>query len=304
MKKFEQMWNRLFKTKTMQTILNLVNAYNDKRISEYSAQASYFLILSVFPFIMLILTLLRFIPIDYNITMEYIVNFIPPSWQETVRNLVDEILLRTNIIHTLATAAATLWASSKSISALMRGMNNMYEKEETRFFITVRLNALLNTFLLVSIILVSLVLMIFGDRLMALAQHYWPDIGIIIQSVLNMRTLFFFCSLIMILMMMYKLLPNRKIPLLWELPGAVFSTLGWYLFSKLFAVYVNHNNRYYFMYGSLTTIVIAVIWVYICINILYIGAGINLYLEKYFFDKNLSKKHFYRKNPGSRIKKG
>ncbi len=279
-----EIWlNNLFKTKFVQAAVRFFSFYSEKKLGEYAAQASYYLILSVFPFIMLLLTLIHFLPIEYEDIVSYVFTLIPTDSQSTVKSVLDELFIRTNMRHTLVTAVITLWASSKSVSSLMRGLNNMYECRETRFFVSVKINALINTLLLGLVMLGSMLLMVFGDQLAGLAEKYVPDIAIIIDSVLDMRTLFFFCIVIFINMLMYQMLPNRRVSILWQLPGALFCTLGWYLFTVLFQVYMQHASNYYIMYGSLTAIIFAIIWVYACILIFYIGAGLNLYCERYFY---------------------
>lgn len=289
MKKIEKWLNNLFKTKFVRAIVRFINFYSEKKLSEYAAQASYYLILSVFPFIMLLLTLIRFLPIEYEFILSSVFSVLSMGSQENVKNILDELFVRTNMGHTLITAAVTLWASSKSVSSLMRGLNNMYECRETRFFISVKINALLNTLLLELIMIGSMLLMVFGEQLAKIAEKYLPDIAIVVDSVLDMRTLFFFCIVIFIVMIMYKMLPNRNVPILSQLPGAIFCTAVWYIFSMLFRIYIKGANNYYIMYGSLTAIIFAIIWIYACILIFYIGAGVNLFFERSFYsDKTCS----------------
>ncbi len=266
----------------MQKITALFSFYSKKKLGEYSAQASYYLILSIFPFIMLLLTLLTFIPVDYKTFLNLLQDYISPQFLTALSSSVEDFFNSNNLRTTIFTAVFTLWSVSKSTSSLMRGLNNMYEVQETRHFIMVKINAILNTLLLGLMILASISLVIQGHRLVLFSQRYFPNLTSLINAVLDVRLLLFYIILISFTTLMYKLLPNRKIPIIYEIPGAVFTTLGWYAFTGLFGLYVNHASGYYLVYGSLTAIFLSFVWIYICIHILYIGAGINLFLERRF----------------------
>lgn len=274
-------------------ILDFISFYNNKKLGEYSAQASYYMILSFFPFIMLLLTLVRFLPIRYEEVIAYFFSFLSSDMRDFLKNIIDEIFIRTTTEFTIVTAVVTLWAASKSVSSIMRGLNNMFECKETRGFIITKINALVNTLLLVFMMTASMVIMVFGDQIEQLINRFFPVAGIIFESIVSMRTLLFFCILIIFNMIMYKMLPNRNVPLLWQFPGACFSTVGWYIFTMFFQIYVKHAGNYYVMYGSITAIIFAIVWVYACMHIFYIGAGVNLYFER----------HFYSNQTGSGIEK-
>ena len=72
--------------------------------------------------------------------------------------------------------------------------------------------------------------------------------------------------------------PNRRIPLLRALPGAAGASLGWLGFSSLFSVYVQHFGSYSVFYGSLAGIAMAMLWLYVCMSILFYGGVLNCLL--------------------------
>ena len=72
--------------------------------------------------------------------------------------------------------------------------------------------------------------------------------------------------------------PNRRIPLLRALPGAAGASLGWLVFSSLFSVYVQHFGSYSVFYGSLAGIAMAMLWLYVCMSILFYGGVLNCLL--------------------------
>jgi membrane protein len=87
--------------------------------------------------------------------------------------------------------------------------------------------------------------------------------------------------IIVFLMLVYMYVPNRKSKLRYELPGAIFSTIVWMVYSWAFSYYINNYANYSVTYGSLATIVIFILWLYVTMNIVFIGAEINVVLRKF-----------------------
>jgi membrane protein len=79
-------------------------------------------------------------------------------------------------------------------------------------------------------------------------------------------------------LLLYLVIPNRKSKLLAELPGAVTTAGGWIGVSYLFSFYIDHRSGNSFAYGSLTTLALAMLWLYFCMYLLFVGAEINVFL--------------------------
>lgn len=73
-------------------------------------------------------------------------------------------------------------------------------------------------------------------------------------------------------------LPNKKLHLKHQLPGAILCAFAWYVFSFGLSIYVNYFHGFS-MYGSLTTIALVMLWLYICMYILMISAEFNVVLS-------------------------
>ncbi len=98
---------------------------------------------------------------------------------------------------------------------------------------------------------------------------------------ISLRSFLALVVLVTVFAGLYTVVPVRRHSLKSQLPGAMFSTLGWIVFSGLFSIYFNNFSNYSYMYGSLTAVVVLMLWLYICICILLIGAELNYYLERY-----------------------
>jgi membrane protein len=79
---------------------------------------------------------------------------------------------------------------------------------------------------------------------------------------------------------MYKVLPNIRTGFWDQLPGALFTTVIWLLYSFFYAFYIDHFSNFSFTYGSLAAIVFMMLWLYSCMKIILIGGEINMYLAE------------------------
>ena len=82
--------------------------------------------------------------------------------------------------------------------------------------------------------------------------------------------------LVAFLLLIYKFLPNRKDKFIRQLPGAVFTAIGWMAISWIFSVYVDVFTGFSSMYGSLTTIVLIMLWMYLCMYCILLGGELNM----------------------------
>ena len=114
---------------------------------------------------------------------------------------------------------------------------------------------------------------------------------------MGMRATVLLAILLFFFLIMYIVLPNRKTSLIYELPGAILSSLGWIGFSYGFAFYIDNMANFSYVYGSLTAIVLLLLWVYFCMYILFIGAEVNYFLYNYINEK------IEKKDPNSKILK-
>ena len=107
-------------------------------------------------------------------------------------------------------------------------------------------------------------------------------IGRITSHIINFRAAWFFLVLFVFFLGIYTFVPDKKLRLREQLPGALFSSLGWMGFSLAFSLYFSYagGSNYSYMYGSLAAIVLLLLWLYFCICILFLGAEINYFYGK------------------------
>lgn len=261
------------------SLFRMIKAFSaklrDDSVSAFAAQAAFFIILSVFPFVIFLLTLLRYLPIFDGETISIPDNLFPAAIMPTLESILGELVENSSgTVLSLAVIAA-LWSASRGILSLSRGLNAVYERKETRNYFLLRFISCIYTFLLAIMIIVSLALLVFGNQLYQLVIAKFPmlrDFAIVLMSIRSLVSLTLFTLFFALL---YMILPNEKTKFWYELPGAIFTSAGWLLFSYLFSYYIDHMSNFSYTYGSLAAIVICMLWLYFCMYIFFIGAEIN-----------------------------
>jgi len=254
-------------------ILDMKSDMEKSHVGAYAAQSAYFIMLSFLPLIIMLLSLIQFTGIGKADLYNLVRDFVPLGFQSWLISIADEMYS-----HTIATvsisAVVTAWSAGKSFMALNRGMNSICRVEKNPNYILMRLRGAAFALVFVVLIVVSLVLIVFGNSIHGLFEKYLPFFSFFTRILLSFRLVLMLAVFITFFAVLYKVLPNRKAGFTEQLPGAIFAALGWYLFSYGFSIYIEYSNAFN-MYGSLTTLVLLMFWLYFVMYIVLIGMEVN-----------------------------
>lgn len=248
-------------------------------IGAYAAQAAYYIMLSCIPFLMLLLSLIKYTPVTKADLMQYMVDFLPTSVNPLVTTIVEELYTKSVTLISV-TAIMAAWSAARGILAITAGFNSVYDVSETRNYFVLRLRSALYTILLLVLVVFSLIVLVFGQSLHSLCREKAPFLAEITQYIVSIRFILFICIQTALFLFLFRFIPNRKSSLLWQLPGALFTSIGWNIFSYAFSFYLERFSNMTYMYGSLTTLIIIMLWLYFCMYIMLIGAGVNAFIEQ------------------------
>lgn len=257
----------------------------DHNVLPVGGQLAYFLILSIFPFIMVLLNILSkttFIQDQYFYAS---IKVLPIEVQDVIIRFIEEVVSSSSQgLLSIAIIFAIISASS-GVSAIVRGINNAYGKKEARSLISLTLISIVFTIMLLVLLVVVFATLVFGQLI---GQFIFTKLGL--DSIFNilwskLRLIIPILFMIFLFALLYKFSPAKKqqVKLLHTLPGAIFATLGWIVISVMFSYYVNNFANYGVTYGSLVGIIILLVWLYLSSVIILIGGEINATL-KYFRD--------------------
>ena len=244
-------------------------------ISIYASGTAFFFFLSLMPTLIIVCSLLPLTSLTEKNLLLAAVEIMPDFLDSITVLMIKQMYEQSARILPLA-IVIMLWSSSKGMLGLMYGLNVVNEVSETRNYFLLRLEAMFYMVITVTALLVSLTLSVFGKTIVYAIYSQFPDIGILLYLLMRVRFLFVWILLTVVFMVTYTYVPNKRLKMRYQIPGAVFTAVGWSLFSFVFSVYVE-KFRGMSTYGSLSTIIIMMFWLYCCLYILLIGANLNRY---------------------------
>lgn len=279
--------------KVIAFIRRLIEKINEADVFGLSAQLAYFFLLSLFPFLIFLATLLGYLPIDSIAALTFLETYLPDDVMEMVEKNLSSLmdnqsggLLSIGII-------ATLWSASKGVNAITKSLNTAYGVEEDRSFVLSRILSVGLTVTLILTISIALLLPVFG-REIGTYLFSFVNLSDDFLQVWNMArwivsSLMFF----IVLYVLYILAPNTKVKLKDAFWGALFATISWQIVSLGFSYYVSTLGNFSATYGSLGTVIVLMLWFYMTGIIINTGGVINSivrteYKKEYRIDRVLN----------------
>ena len=259
--------------KFIKWILDFFRRVDKLEIGIYAAYAAYFVLLSVFPAVMLAIGVLRLTALSPDVLERVMKSLMPSTLDSLIDYMVRELFAVNSVAFLSVGAVSAFWMASKGVYSLLRGLNKVYAVEENRSGLALRLRCFGFTLLLFGVLLLCASLVIFGQKLAKLLDSSGATgpLRWLLQNRLIINTLL----LTQVFALVYAFLPNKRERYLSCLPGALVSAFLWVVFTRLFSAYVEHFGNYSLYYGSLTVIAIAMLWLYTSMFILLCGAFLN-----------------------------
>ena len=244
--------------KFIKIMTGFMNRMAQDHVSAFAAQAAFFILMSFVPFLMLLLPLVTYVSITKDMVVEILLQIMPDAgdFRSFLFSIIQEVYDKSTAIVPIS-AVFTLWSAGKGLQGLTNGVNAIYHVKETRNYVVTRIRSALYTLIFILAVISSLILLVFGNSIQKLLTKYIPTLAKVTAYVIGMRTAVSLVVLALIFLMIYKFLPNRKT-----------------------SVYLDYYDGFSNMYGSLTTIILVLLWLYFCMYIVLIGAEINAYFEE------------------------
>ena len=259
----------------------------DDHIPAYSAQAAFFIIISFFPFIMLIISIIKYLPITESSMLLFFSRLFPSGVSSMVVSIVNNIYITDSSMTLISiTAVSTLWSAGKGFLSIMTGLNKVFSIKETRGYLYLRVTSAFYTLIFAIMVIATMILFVFGNLLYIWIEKKVPILADMALLIISVRTIIGLITLVIFFVLIYLFIPNRKAKVMEEIPGALICAAGWMGFSYAFSYYIDNFSNFSATYGSLTVIVLFMLWMYFLMYILFIGAQFNRLLEdKHFVSK-------------------
>lgn len=262
--------------KIYKIIEKLFKNMGEDLVSEYSAQCSYYTILSFIPFIILVLTMIQYTGVGPQALFNAISKIIPSSMNEIILDIVQEVYSKS--IGTISISIIfTIWSAGKGLFALTKGLQSVYNtnNKESASYIYLRVKAIIETIMFIILIVLGLTLLVFGNSLIEIIQKYvgglenYNTISAIVTQIGLILITF------LIFLLLYKFMPKHKVSFKSQIYGAIFGAIALNIISIVFSKYLYIFKGFSITYGSLATLMLIMMWIYSCFYTVFFGAELN-----------------------------
>ena len=250
-------------------IKEIMGRMREHHVFAFAATSAYFLLMSFIPFILIVLVFIRYTSLSETDMMNVLISVVPTQLEKFVTVIVKEVYTKSIAVVPLS-VVITLWSAAKGFHALTYGLNVIYRVKVTRNWFYLRFRSMLFTLVLAVLLMLSLFLMVFGR---GLSEQAVLNLSFIPKFILTNRYIISCILLTVAFLFMYRFLPDKKMDIAGQLPGALGVGVAWTAFSWFLSMFYSPGVMN--MYGSLTAIILAMIWMYFCMYFFLVGAEIN-----------------------------
>lgn len=258
--------------------VHFVRSVSRLRIPLYAANASFFIILAVFPALLLLLGLLQYTSLEVERLGELLYGVLPTALLESAEDLILTTYDNTSGVSLSVSALTALWSAGKGIHGVMTGLNAVYGVTEDRGYFRTRIISVVYTFAFLVVLILTLALHVFGSGLISLLKSLPIPLLTFLADIINFRFFLLLFVQTAVFTAMFMALPNGHNRFWDSLPGALLASSGWLIFSDLFSVYVEKFATLSNVYGSVYAVALAMLWLYCCMAIVFYGGALNRYL--------------------------
>lgn len=264
---------------------NLIERIDQADVVGLSAQLAYFFLLSLFPFLLFLVTLLGYLPIDGNFVIDILSTYLPADVVQMIdTNLTQLVNNRSGRLLSIS-IIGTIWSASNGINAITKSFNKAYEVEEERSFIFSRIIAIGLTLGMILVIAIALLLPVFGK---IIGEQFFSIFNLT-EDFLKAWNMFRWVTssiiFFIVFFVLYKIAPHTKVKARHAVWGTLFATVAWQITSLGFSFYVNTLGNYSVTYGSLGTIIVLMIWLYLSGIIITTGGVLNAFIRNWELDR-------------------
>ncbi len=259
--------------------VHLVRTISGLDVPLHAANAGFFIILSLFPALVLILSLLRYTGLQVSGLVDLLSTVIPGPLMGTVEEIVMHTYEKSSGALVGISALTAVWSASKGVYGLLTGLNAVYGVSEDRGWFYTRFISVVYTFLFLGLLILALTVNVFGSTLLELLPIRRSPLFRLLTGILSFRFGLLLILQAAVFALMFAFLPNGRNRIRDTIPGALLSSLGWLAVSDLFGLYVENFASLRNIYGSVYTVALSMLWLYLCLSILFYSAALNQYLE-------------------------
>jgi len=246
-------------------------------ISAYASSAAFFFLMSIAPILLVVCSIITYTPITEEMLTVTVTDILPMELDYVAVKFVNQMYDMAHAILPIAVIVA-IWSAGKGMMGVQMGLNRAHGVIETRNYILIRLQASFYTLITLVAILLTLIISIFTRNVSEYIGEIIPPAYNITRFLSNYRFLFGWLVLTVLFTFIYTFIPNVKVNLWYQIPGAALCAVGWQLYSFGLSLYMQYFGGFN-MYGSLSTLIVMMFWLYFSMTLLLLGANLNRYFR-------------------------
>ena len=268
--------------------------FKKRNLNAYAASAAFFIFISLMPMLAVFCSIIPYTPVSEENLVGFVTAITPDVFDRLASKLIAQVYASASGVLTVS-IIITVWTASKGTMAIVQGLNAVGNADDKRNYFTVRLLSCFYMIVMLAAVLVMLLLSILGNSAIAkIVARFDSDVDIEFwhQIITKPRVLYMLILFTLVFALIFTFLPYEKLKYREQLPGAMFSAVSWIIFSFGFSLYTEYSTGLSMIYGSLMTLVIAMLWMYFSMYLLLIGAYLNHYfgpINRYLFGREKHK---------------
>lgn len=262
---------------------SMVRRFFSDEISKSSAELSYYLLFSSFPVLLLVSTVVSIFQFSQTTILGFL-SLLPADFQHVagpmLTRFIGKVDMWTLAWRIFSLSLLVVYFLSRAMSSLMRNVNRIYRLPNRRGGIGQLLFEVFIAFSFVVVLYVAAILLILGRTISEFIKRYVELPGAVVMFWESGRFFIAFGLIFLFILILGYLSPNCVMRLRDALPGTIFTIATWLVCTMVFTFYVNYINQYDLIYGSISAIMVLLLWMYMTSVIIYLGFEFNYIMMK------------------------
>ncbi|MBC1778396.1 YihY/virulence factor BrkB family protein [Listeria booriae] len=255
--------------------------WKSARVTSHAAQLTFYILLSILPMMLVFGNLIPLFPIPKEEIYNTLQTFMPPEVYDILHPVIESMLTHASGTAISLGLITAIWSASKCFSALQEVLNIVYQAPDRKNFIVTRIMSFLMMLVIIVVLGAVVFVFAFGEQIVTFLQDQF-DLKLDALADLGAAKWFITPIFLFILfLIIYWLVPNVKWKIRKSVIGALFATIGWLAATELLSAYVSFQGDKILGFGSLSIMIVIMLWLYFVSIILLLGAFINVIIDSY-----------------------
>ena len=254
---------------------DMIRRYYVHDVARDSAALTYYLLFAIFPLLIFVSTLLGVLELDIASITAVLAPILPSDVVDIIRTYLEYVAANQSRQLLWFSLVFSIWFPMRSTGCLMHSLRKAFGRSAPENILLGQLRTLLFTIWMIFVIGLTLALVVVGRRALYFLSGFLPLSETFISVWGYLRFIILGLVMAISLGILYQLALGQRRPLREVLPGVGSSLAAWLLLSMAFSYYVEHVGQYSVLYGSIATIVVVLLWLYMSGQVLILGAELS-----------------------------